>query len=100
MGRHMGVFTCTMLKYGPLPPPQAPRPESPFSLTFSHFDQRWRHHRHGYIRHSIVHPRVCRVCRRIPDALGPWSRILTLRAPYLARIRNHVSPLWRREGLP
>jgi hypothetical protein len=79
MGRHMGVFSCTMLKYGPLAPIT-----TLFFLTFSRYDQRWRHHRHGYLLHSIVHPRISRVRWRISDSLGTWPRVLTLRALYLA----------------
>ena len=54
-------------------------------------DQRRRHHRHWYILHSIIHPRVRRICGRISDALGPWIRPLVLRALRLARIWHHVS---------
>jgi hypothetical protein len=37
MGRHMGVFSCTMLKYGPLPPLSGSPPRItilPHFLTF------------------------------------------------------------------
>src|SRR5579863_6043089 len=84
MGRHMGVFSCTMLKYV-LTPLHCDRLSPLFLFSiFSRYDQRWRHHRHRNIRHSVVYPRVSRVRRCIHDALGPWLRVLTLRAICLA----------------
>jgi hypothetical protein len=79
MGRHMGVFSCTMLKYA------LTSLQPPITIHyFSRYVQRWSHHRHWYIRHPIVHPRVSWVRRCITDALGPWLRILNLRALCLA----------------
>ena len=76
MGRHMGVFSCTMLKYAVLY----------FLSIYPRYSdvQRWNHHRYWYIRNPIFHPRVSRIRRCITDALGPWLRILNLRALCLA----------------
>jgi hypothetical protein len=94
MGRHLGVFSCTMLKYMLAPPYHF------FFPIFSRHDQCWLHHRHWYILHSIVYPRVSRLRWCISDALGPRICILALWGLYLARVWVNVSTFWRREGVP
>lgn len=84
MGRHMGVFSCTMLKCA-LTPLQPPITVLYFLFSiFSRYVQRWNHHRYWYIRNPIVHPRVSWIRRCITDAVGPWLRIFNLRALCLA----------------
>jgi len=93
MGRHLGVFSCTMLMYLPFPTLVA---------IFPHHVviKNWSYHRHRHILHAIVYPWIRRIRRCISDALGCWLFTLILRAFHLARIWFDVSALRRGEGLP
>jgi len=94
MGRHLGVFSCTMLMY-----------PTPSIFPLLHFlaktcPQHRSYHRHRYIFDTIDYPWLRRFCWRIPFTLGGRLFVLVLWALHLARIWHDVSSLWRGKGVP
>ena len=93
MGRHLGVFSCTMLMY--------PTPSIFLYHVFSLKSVQHRScHRHRYIFDTIEYPWLRRFRRRIPFTLGGRLFVLVLWALHLARIWHDVSSLWRGKGVP
>lgn len=94
IGRHLGVFSCTMLMYPSLPAFLFTL--FPYRICIQHRSYYW----YRYILHPIDHPWICRICRCITVAMGGGFFALILWAFYLARIWYHVSALRRRKGVP
>ena len=94
MGRHLGVFSCTMLMYA------TPSIFPLFRFLAKIGPQHRSYHRHGDIFDTIEYPWLCRFHRRIAYTLGGRLFVLVLWALHLARIWHNVSSLWRGKGVP
>ena len=92
MGRHLGVFSCTLLMC--VIPPSSQR------RVFSSPPQRRTHYWNWYLFHPVLDSWICGVGRCFSDALGSRIRIVVLRFVHLAGVWNNVSAQWRRKSIP
>lgn len=90
MGRHLGVFSCTMIM-------------SALIFSLIHVSklsmQCWSYHRNWNFFNPFLDHLLRWLCRCILDALGPRIFALLLWLIRMVGVWNHVPSLWRREGL-